>query len=106
MRPMSTLASATLMAAALVGGVGTTPSAQASDDAYAINGTYAATSDGTYATTDYAFHNEATVRSTWTITSTCSTDVHCTGQMSSDQGWSAPLQNARRDRYADCAAPN
>ena len=85
MRPMCTLVSATLMAAALAG-IGTTPSAQATDDAYAINGTYAATSDGAYATTNYAFHNEATMKSTWTITSTCATDVHCTGQVSSSVG--------------------
>src|ERR1700722_6145251 len=101
MRPMSTLASATLMAAALVGGVGTTPSAQASDDAYAINGTYAATSDGTYATTDYAFHNEATVKSIWTITSTCATDVRCTGQVTSDHGWSAPLRTEGHIWYVE-----
>ena len=80
------------MAAALVGGVGTTPSAQATGDAFAINGTYAATSDGTYATTNYAFHNETTMKSTWTITSTCPTEVRCTGRVSTDQGWSAPLR--------------
>jgi hypothetical protein len=103
---MSTLASATLMAAAVVGGVGTTPSARASDDAYAINGTYAATSEGTYATTDYAFHNEATVKSIWTITSTCATDVRCTGQVTSDQGWSAPLRTEGHIWYVERDVPN
>ena len=105
MRPLSTVVSATLMAAALVAGIGTTPSARATDGDYAINGTYVATSDGTYATTDYAFHNEATVRSTWTITSKCTTDVHCTGQVTSDQGWSAPLRTggARLVRPTGCA---
>jgi hypothetical protein len=92
MRRTRTVISAALMAIALVGGVGVTPSARASPDAYAINGTYAATSDGTYATTNYAFHDEATVRSTWTITSTCITDVKCAGQVTSDQGWSAPMR--------------
>jgi hypothetical protein len=108
MRPLSTVMSATLVGAALIGGTGTTPLAQATgdNDAAAINGTYAATSDGTYATTDYAFHNEATVRSTWTITSTCTTDTHCTGQMSSDQGWSAPLHTEGHDWYVDHDVPN
>jgi hypothetical protein len=94
------------MAAALVGGVGTTPPAQASDDAFAINGTYAATSDGTYATTDYAFHNEATVRSIWTITSTCATDVSCTGQVTSDQGWSARLLTEGHIWHVERDVPN
>src|SRR5271156_4430209 len=106
MRPMSTVASAPLVAAALVGGVGTTPPAQASDDAYAINGTYAATSDGTYATTDYAFHNETTMKSTWTITSTCPTEVRCTGRVSTDQGWSAPLRLEGRVWYVERDLPN
>jgi hypothetical protein len=94
------------MGAALVGGVGTTPSAQATDGDYAINGTYAATSDGTYATTNYAFHNEATVKSTWTITSTCATDVKCDGQMTSDQGWSAPLRTEGHVWYVERDIPN
>jgi hypothetical protein len=98
---MSTVVSAPLVVAALAGGVGATPPAQASDDAYAINGTYAATSDGTYATTDYAFHDEATVRSIWTITSTCATDVKCTGQVTSEQGWSAPLRTEGHVWYVE-----
>jgi hypothetical protein len=107
MRPLHTVViAAALTGATLVGGGGITPSAQATDDDYAINGTYAATSDGTYATTDYAFHNEATVRSTWTITSTCTTDVHCTGQVRSDQGWSAPLRTEAHVWYVDRDVPN
>lgn len=78
------------MASALIGW-GSAPPAWAIDDDYSINGTYAATSDGAYATTDYAFHNEATVRSTWTITSHCISEDHCSGTVTSDQGWSAPL---------------
>jgi len=105
MRPKCTRVSATLMAAALVG-VGTTPSAQATGDAFAINGTYAATSDGTYATTNYAFHNETTMKSTWTITSTCPTEVRCTGRVSTDQGWSAPLRLEGRVWYVERDLPN
>ncbi|ORA07575.1 hypothetical protein BST14_27165 [Mycobacterium arosiense ATCC BAA-1401 = DSM 45069] len=70
------------------------PSAGAINGDYSINGTYAATSDGAYATTDYAFHNEATVRSTWTISSTCESADHCSGKVVSDQGWSAPATMA------------
>lgn len=78
-------------ASALVCAMCLAPSAQANPEAFAINGVYTATSDGNFATTDYAFHNEATVTSTWTITSACITDDHCSGQVTSDQGWTAPL---------------
>ena len=87
----TTVVAATLMASALTVYVGTSPLVRANSDDFAINGIYAATSDGNYATTDYAFHNEATVRNTWTITSHCTTDDHCSGKVTSDQGWSAPL---------------
>jgi hypothetical protein len=108
MRRPGTVVRATLMIGpALVGAVHTAPSASADDyDAYALNGTYAATSDGTYATTDYAFHNEATVKSTWTITSKCTTDVHCTGQVTSDQGWSAPARTEAHVWYVEHDVPN
>lgn len=91
MRRSRTVLGATSMSATLACGLGATPPAQASPDAFAINGVFTATSDGNFATTDYAFHNEATVTSTWTVTSTCISDDHCAGQVSSDQGWSAPL---------------
>jgi hypothetical protein len=106
MRPFSTVVSAALIAADLLAGVGSTPIAQAKDDDYAINGTYAATSDGTYATTNYAFHNEATMKSTWTITSTCTNAMTCTGQVSSDQGWSAPARTEGHTWYVERDLPN
>lgn len=89
-----------------VGLASTIPVAQATDDAYAINGTFRAISDGRWATTDYAFHEEATVTSTWTIKSTCTTDTHCTGQVTSDQGWSAPLRTEGHVWYAEQDVPN
>ena len=67
MRPLRNVITTSLLGAALFGGVDITPSARANDDDYAINGRYVATSDGTYATTDYAFHNEATI-SPFTLT--------------------------------------
>jgi hypothetical protein len=106
MRPLSTALGAALWAPALVSGLYIAPLAQATDDDYAINGTYVATSDGTYATTNYAFHNEATVRSTWTVTSQCRTDVHCTGTVSSDQGWRAPLYTEGHIWYVQRDVPN
>jgi hypothetical protein len=59
------------------------------DGDYSVNGRFTATSDGQWAKTRDVFKDEATIVSTWTITSTCSTPYRCTGQVQSDQGWTA-----------------
>src|ERR1700759_973128 len=89
MRSMSVAASAALVAASSVVCVGTAPLAQAYDPS--ISGTYTATNVGEMARTNTVRHAEATVRSTWTITSSCTTAEDCSGQITSDQGWSAPI---------------
>lgn len=106
MRRVYGIMTCTLTAAAWAGGVGGAPPARANADAYAVNGTFAATSDGEWATTDYAFHREATVKSTWTIVSTCTTDVNCTGEVISDQGWSAPVRTEGHVWYVERDVPN
>lgn len=89
MRSLGAVTSATLLAVTVISGLDTAPSARASTPA--VNGTYVATSVGEWAKTNETFHDEPTVRSTWTLTSTCSTAQDCTGRVTSDQGWSAPL---------------
>jgi hypothetical protein len=88
MRFCATLAAATLLTVGCLAGG---PTARASEDALALNGTYRATSLGGWAKTNDTYHDEPTVVSTWTITSTCTTAQDCTGTVTSDQGWSAPL---------------
>jgi hypothetical protein len=88
MRSISAAVSATLVAASLVG-VGTAPPAWAYNPA--VNGTFTATQIGDWARTRTVYHDEDVVRSTWTITSSCSTAEDCSGQVRSDQGWTAPL---------------
>ncbi|WP_236984427.1 MULTISPECIES: hypothetical protein [Mycobacterium] len=78
-----------LVAASLVGGLLTAAPAAAYNPA--INGTYTATQIGDWARTRTVYHDEPVVRSTWTITTSCETAQDCTGQVVSDQGWSAPL---------------
>lgn len=63
----------------------------ASTEGLALNGSYQATSIGDWAKTNEVYHDEATVQSVWTVTSTCSDPFHCTGTVTSDQGWSAPI---------------
>ncbi len=89
MHSMSMAASAALVAATTAVCVGAAPPAWAFDPA--ISGTYTATVVGDWARTNTVLRQEATVRSTWTITSSCTTAQDCSGQVTSDQGWSAPM---------------
>src|SRR5579875_1559336 len=92
MRLVHAMASATLTAGTMILGFDASAWATTDTDALALNGRYQATSDGQWATTNDQFHNEATVTSIWTITSSCTNPMECTGQVTSDQGWTAPLQ--------------
>ncbi len=67
------------------------PAAQADVDP-SLNGEFIATSDGQWAKTNEIFHDEVTVVSTWTISSTCTNAYACTGTVTSDQGWTAPAK--------------
>lgn len=84
-------AAATVLTVGVTGGVAMGPSARASKDELALNGKYRATSIGNWAKTNDTYHDEPTVISTWTITSTCTNAQECDGTVTSDQGWSAPL---------------
>lgn len=69
----------------------TMPVAHGVDPELAINGTYAAVSIGNWAKRNEVYFDEQIVRSTWTIVSTCSDPQTCSGQVHSDQGWSAEI---------------
>ncbi|WP_077080064.1 hypothetical protein [Mycobacterium sp. AB215] len=88
--PARRLAHGTLLSAIMIGGSVVVPSAQAATD-IALSGRYNATSLGNWAKTNDAYHDEATVRSVWTINSSCLDAQECRGTVTSDQGWSAPL---------------
>jgi hypothetical protein len=57
-----------------------------------INGTFTATSDGQWAQTRDVYHDEATVTSTWNVSTSCTDAMDCTGRVTSSQGWSAPTR--------------
>jgi hypothetical protein len=65
--------------------------ARASGEEWGLNGTYTATSNGEWAKTNEVFRDEASLRSTWTITTQCSYPTECTGTVTSDFGWTAPI---------------
>jgi hypothetical protein len=92
MRPLGIVATAMLMASSVFGVLGLASSAQAKTPAdIAINGTYRAMSIGNWAKINQQYNGEPTVTATWTISSTCTTMEDCTGTVTSDQGWTAPL---------------
>ncbi|MGV0813903.1 hypothetical protein ABQF34_18220 [Mycolicibacterium boenickei] len=82
-----------LIAAASVSALTTAPSAAAAFCDPTLNGAYRAVSDGAWAKTNEIFHDEATVTSTWTISTTCSAETYdCAGEVTSSQGWNAPIR--------------
>jgi hypothetical protein len=86
-----TVAVAIALVANVLHGLATPPAAHASVDEVPINGTYRATSIGDWAHTNEHYHDEQTVTATWSIRSSCTTFQECTGTVTSDQGWTAPL---------------
>ncbi|MBI3227606.1 MAG: hypothetical protein HYZ39_21370 [Mycolicibacterium cosmeticum] len=86
--------SMTVLGVVLAVGVSGTPPAGADEwdgDNWALNGIYVATSNGDWAATDDVYRNEATVVSRWTISMNCPDVLHCSGMVSSDAGWGAPI---------------
>ena len=89
---MTMMGSPALTIVALVGAVvGGVPAMANASEGWAINGTYTVTANGEWAKTNEVYRDEAVVRSTWTITSTCTSLQDCAGEVTSDQGWSAPV---------------
>lgn len=58
---------------------------------WSLNGRFLATSNGEWAQTNEVYHDEATVRSVWTISMTCTNVVTCSGRVVSDLGWEADV---------------
>jgi hypothetical protein len=82
------------------------PPASAAAQGWGLNGTYTAVSNGDMAQTNDVFRNEATVRSMWTIYTTCTTPVDCTGRVTSDAGWSADVAIAGSEYVIKRDIPN
>lgn len=90
MRVSTAVIGAGVLTAAAVGGL-CSPVAGASPSNWGLNGTYIATSNGEWAKSNDIYHDEASIRGTWTISTTCSFPSECTGTVDTDWGWSAPI---------------
>jgi hypothetical protein len=84
------ISGAALIAAASCG-LGTAPPAAANYDQYAMNGTYSVVSNGEWARMNDRYQDEPTVRSTWTVSTTCSTALTCAGKVTSTLGWTEDI---------------
>ena len=109
---IAALPTVVLVASAAVAALTSAPNAAAAFCDPTLNGAYRAVSDGTWAKTNEIFHDEATVTSTWTVSTTCSAETYdCAGHVRSSQGWNAPIRcdsagqwSVRRhlDRWEPC----
>ncbi len=115
MRTAGVFSGISAVAIALIGSQGTAPSAQAADYGIALNGTYRATSNGDWAQSSAGPHgnggamvylDEQTKIETWTVSSDCVSPVECSGEVSSDAGWTAPLKWNGNEWFVDRDIPN
>lgn len=92
MRPFGTVAGAMLLATSAIGFLSPAHTARAiTKEDVALNGTYRVTSIGNWATINDQFNGEPTTVQTWTLSSSCTSFLDCTGTAKSDEGWTAPL---------------
>ena len=89
---MSALRIRAVTAAAVAATLGLLPAtpASASTD-WGINGTYAISSNGEWAKINERYEPQPGERSTWNITTQCTSPTDCAGTVTSDAGWSAPI---------------
>jgi hypothetical protein len=85
---------------AVVGSLGSATPASASNYGVELNGTYRVISNGEWATTSagpygaagaQVYIDQPTVVQTWTMSSSCTSPIRCSGTVTSDQGWTAAL---------------
>ncbi len=89
---------------ALLVGVAATAPAHASAK-WALNGTFTATSNGEWSRTNDVFIDQVSVRAVWTISSQCSYPTECTGTVTSNQGWTAPIYQTGGEWYVKHVVP-
>jgi hypothetical protein len=80
-------------AVALGGSLGSATPAYASNYGVELNGSYRMIMNGDWAKNNEVFIDEQTQIQTWTISSECTSPIRCTGTVTSDQGWTAPMTN-------------
>lgn len=93
-----------LTTASLAAGIAIAAPAAAADK-WSLNGTFTATSNGEWSRTNDRFRDQHSVRAIWTVESQCSYPTECTGTVSSDQGWTAPIYQTGGEWYVKHIVP-
>jgi hypothetical protein len=91
MRALRVVGGVAATAMTVLGSLGAAPSALASSYGIELNGTWRVMSNGEWARTNQVLIDEKVEIQTWSITSSCVSPLECTGTVTSDQGWSAPI---------------
>jgi hypothetical protein len=101
MRATSVAAAAAATAITLIGSLGTATCAQASNYGVELNGAYRVISNGEWSKVTRPPHgvggaevyiDQPTIVQTWTVATSCTSPITCTGEVRSDQGWTAPIR--------------
>ena len=91
MRAVGVIGGIAATAMTVLGSLGAAPSAHASNFGIELNGTWRVMSNGEWARTNEVLIDQKTRIQTWTISSSCVSPIECTGQVTSDEGWTAPI---------------
>lgn len=75
----------------VLGSLAVAPSAHAKNFGVELNGTWRVMQNGEWARTNQVLIDQKVIIENWTITSSCVSPIECTGQVTSDQGWTAPI---------------
>lgn len=76
---------------AVLAALGLAPPAGAEYEDYAMNGTFSVVSNGEWARMNDRYQDEPTVRSTWTVSTVCTTAITCSGTVTSSLGWTEDI---------------
>lgn len=89
MRSAKAISAAALAAATTA--VLTAPVAAAEYEKYSINGTFSVVSNGEWAMMNDRYQDVPSVRSIWTVNSTCTSAITCAGKVTSSLGWTEDI---------------
>lgn len=102
----TTVLSGVALLAAAAFGLGTAAPAAATDGEVAINGTFSVVSNGEWAKMNDRYQDEPSVRSTWTVTSTCANAISCVGKVTSSLGWTEDIYTTNGQWYVKHYVPD
>ena len=91
MRAVSVIGGVAATVMTVLGSLTSPQSAHAKTFGIELNGTWRVMQNGEWARTNQVLIDEKVIVETWTITSSCVSPLECTGQVTSDQGWTAAI---------------